>query len=113
MSTKFDEAVDQCKAQMKKQRISVDEKLLTKIAKSLGPSLYNRDARTVAAGQKSELETIKKNFLIKKLGCKDGPELDKALDKAINKIGRSNRSKLRPVFYYLLVKDLKKESKIK
>lgn len=111
--SKLDDAIEKCKVQMKKQKIACDEKLLTNIAKSLGPSLYNRDASTVAAGQKSELETIKKNFLIKKLGCKDSPALDKSIQKAIDKIGRSNRSKLRPVFYYLLVKDQKKESKFK
>lgn len=112
--SKFEEQIDACKAQMKAQKIACDEKLLTAIAKSLGPSIYNRDARTVAAGQKSELETIKKNFMIKKLGCKkDDPAMDKAIEKAINKIGRSNRSKLRPVFYYLLVKEMKKASKFK
>lgn len=111
--SKFDDAVDKAVKQMKEQKIPVDRPLLEKIAKSLGPSLYNRDAALVAAAQKSELETIKKNFLIKKLGCKDGPELDKALAKAVKKIGKSRRNKLRPVFYYLLVKDLKKESKFK
>lgn len=111
--SKFDDAVDKAVKQMKEQKIPVDRPLLEKIAKSLGPSLYNRDAALVAAAQKSELETIKKNFLIKKLGCKDGPELDKALAKAVKKIGKSRRNKLRPVFYYLLVKELKKESKFK
>lgn len=110
MSSKFEKVCDACKAQMKKQGIPCNNELLEAIAKSLGPSLYNRDARTVAASQKSELETIKKSFLIKKLGCSDGPDLDKAIDKAVTKIGKTNRSKLRPVFYYLLVKDLKKEA---
>lgn len=95
---------------MKEQKIKVDRDLLHAIAKSLGPSLYKRDAALVAAGQKSELETIKKKYLIKKLGCDDGPHLDKAIDKAIVKIGKSRRNKMRPVFYYLLVKELKKES---
>ena len=109
--TKFETAVDACKRQMKQQKIPCKEPLLTSIAKSLGPSLYNNDAKKVAASQKSELATIRKNFLIKKLKCKDGPELDKALDYAVKKIGPSNRNKLRPVFYYLLVTKLKKESK--
>ena len=108
--SKFDDVMDRCEKQMKEQKIKVDRPLLEAIGKSLGPSLYNRDAALVAAGQKSELETIKKNYLIKKLGCKDGPALDKSLQKAITKIGKSRRNKLRPVFYYLLVKDLKKES---
>lgn len=107
--SKFDTMMERCVKQMKEQKIAVDKPLLEKISKSLGPSLYNRDAQLVAAAQKSELETIKKNYLIKKLGCKDGPELDKALAKAVKKIGTSRRNKLRPVFYYLLVKDLKKE----
>ncbi len=108
--SKFDDVIERCIVQMKEQKIGVDRPLLEAIAKSLGPSLYNRDASLVAAAQKSELETIKKNLLIKKLGCADGPALDKALAKAVTKIGKSRRNKMRPVFYYLLVKDLGKES---
>lgn len=111
--TKLDDAVAAATRQMKARKIPVDEKLLRAICKSLGPSLYKRDSRTVAAGQPKELQTIKKNFLIKKLGCKDGPELDKAMRRAIKKIGKSNRAKNRAVFYYILVKDLKKENKYK
>ena len=107
--SKFDTVMARAEKQMKEQKIAIDRPLLEAIAKSLGPSLYNRDAALVAAGQKSELETIKKNYLIKKLGCKDDAKLDKALAKAVTKIGKSRRNKMRPVFYYLLVKDLGKE----
>jgi len=108
--SKFAAVVDRCEKQMKDQKIAVDRPLLEAIAKSLGPSIYQKDALLVAAGQKSELETIKKNYLVKKLGCPDGPALDKAMNKAITKIGKSRRNKMRPVFYYLLVKELGKES---
>jgi len=108
--SKFAAVVDRCEKQMKDQKIAVDRPLLEAIAKSLGPSIYQKDAVLVAAGQKSELETIKKNYLIKKLGCPDGPGLDTAMNKAITKIGKSRRNKMRPVFYYLLVKELGKES---
>ena len=108
--SKLDTALDACRKQMRAQKIPINNDLLTAIAKSLGPSLYKRDARTVATGQKSELARIRKNLLIKKLGCEDNAKLDKVIDKAIEKIGRSNRNKLRPVFYYLLVRSLKKES---
>jgi len=111
--SKFDDAMDGYVKQMKEQKIPVNRELLEKIAKSLGPSIYRRDAALVAAGQKSELETIKKNFLIKKLGCKDDAKLDKALEKAVTKIGKSRRNKQRAVFYYILVKELKKESVFK
>lgn len=108
--SKFDAVMASCEKQMKEQKIAIDRPLLEAIGKSLGPSLYNRDASLVAAAQKSELETIKKNYLIKKLGCKDDASLDQALAKAIAKIGKSRRNKMRPVFYYLLVKDLGKEN---
>ncbi len=106
--SKFDGVLEQCLKQMEQINVKADKKLLTAIAKSLGPSLYKKDALLVAAAQKSELETIKKNFLIKKLGCTEKQDLDGALQHAIDQIGRSNRRKLRPVFYYLLVKKLKK-----
>ena len=107
--SKFDDVMDKCEAQLREQKMRPDRELLDAIGKSLGPSLYKKDALLVAAGQQSELETIKKNFLIKKLGLEDGPKLDTAIDKAIEKIGRSRRNKMRPVFYYILVKNLKKE----
>ena len=107
--SKFDVVMDRCVKQMKEQKIPVDRDLLEAIAKSLGPSLYNRDASLVAAGQKSELETIKKKYLVGKLSCKDEAKNNKAIAKAVKKIGKSRRNKMRPVFYYLLVKELGKE----
>jgi hypothetical protein len=87
-----------------------DMDLLTKVTIGCGPSIYNRDAATVSASDKKELETIKKNFLIKKLGLADGAELDKGLEKAMETYGRSVRSKYRAVVYYLLTKHFRKES---
>ncbi|PID43670.1 MAG: hypothetical protein CSA52_02900 [Gammaproteobacteria bacterium] len=107
--SKFDQVVDACKAQMEKYDIECDEALLTAIARSLGPSIYNRDSSLVAAGNKAEIEGVKKNFVAKKLGV-EGEEADSAIAAAIEKIGQSNRQKLRPVFYYLIVKHLGKES---
>jgi len=46
----------------------VDAPLLKAAAKACGPALYNNNSSKVACSDKSELETIKKNFLIKKLG---------------------------------------------
>ncbi len=108
--SKLDDAIVACKEQMKKQKIPCNDDLLRAIAKSLGPSLFKQDAKLVAAAQPKEIKGIKEKFLIKKLGCKDDAKLDTAIEYAIDKIGRSNRAKLRPVFYYLLVKKLKKES---
>jgi len=87
-----------------------DMGLLTKITIGCGPAIYNADASTVAATQESELETVRNNFLIKKLGLSDGPELMEGINAAIEKYGRSERNKYRAVFYYMLTKHFGKES---
>lgn len=87
-----------------------DMDLLTKVTIGCGPSIYNKDAATVAGSDKAELATVKNNFLIKKLGLSDGPELDAAIDAVIEKYGRSERTKYRAVVYYLLARHFGKES---
>lgn len=87
-----------------------DMDLLTKVTIGCGPAIYNADASTVAASQASELETVKENFLIKKLGLADGPALMDGINTAIETYGKSERNKYRAVFYYLLTKQFGKES---
>ena len=41
--------------------------LLTKVTIGCGPAIYNADASTVSGSDPKELETVKNNFLIKKL----------------------------------------------
>ena len=82
--------------------VEPDMDLLKKVTVGLGPSIYNRDSSTVSSGDKAEVDRVRNNFLIKKLGLEDGPELDAALDAVFEKYGRSNRNKLRAVVYYLL-----------
>ena len=83
--------------------------LLTKVAVGLGPAIYNADASKVSGSDSKELETIKKNFLIKKLGLKDSPELMTAIQNVVDKYGSSVRNKHRAVVYYQLAKHFKKE----
>ncbi|MEO8933995.1 MAG: DUF2853 family protein [Xanthomarina sp.] len=90
--------------------VTPDIDLLTKVTIGCGPSIYNADASTVSATDPKELATVKNNFLIKKLGLNDGPELDKAIETVMVQYGQSNRNKYRPVVYYLLAKHFKKES---
>ena len=87
-----------------------DMDLLTKVTIGCGPSIYNADAATVAGSQQAELDTVKNNFLIKKLGLADGPNLEAGIDAVMEKYGRSNRNKYRVVIYYLLTVHFKKES---
>ena len=92
----------------KKCGLKPDMKLLTAVTIGCGPSIYNADACTVSASDKKELERVKKNFLIKKLGCKDTPKLDEGIKAVITTYGKSNRNKYRAVVYYLLVKHFRK-----
>ncbi len=93
-----------------KCQVKPDMDLLTKVTIGCGPAIYNEDASTIAASDPEELETIKKNFLIKKLGLKDGPELMEGINAMVEKYGRSNRNKHRAVFYYLLATHFGKEA---
>ena len=70
--SKFDEAIVACKAQMSSCNIECDEILLKNVAKGLGPSIYNKDANLVAAGDPKELNNIKTrtlNITLRLLTC--------------------------------------------
>ena len=90
--------------------IDANMELLTKVVIGCGPSIYNADSSTIAGSQQSELDTVKNNFLIKKLGLAESVDLDAGIDAIIEKYGRSNRNKYRAVVYYLLAIHFKKES---
>lgn len=90
--------------------VTPDLDLLTKVTIGCGPTIYDNDAQTVAASDSGELERVKKNFLIKKLGLADGGALDEGINAAIETYGKSERNKFRAVFYYLLVKHFGKEA---
>lgn len=109
--SKRDELIAKYAADLKdKCGVTADMDLLTKVTIGCGPSIYNADSSTVSGSDEKELATVKNNFLIKKLGLKDGPELDKAIAAVIEQYGKSNRNKYRAVFYYLLTKHFGKES---
>lgn len=96
---------------VKKHYGSVDDLFLAIIVKNLGPSIYRKDAELVSCADSKELETVRKNFLIKKLGF-DKSE-NEMLDGEIKKVCESmkgTRAKYRATFYYILAKNLKKES---
>ncbi len=108
--SKFTEAIDLYKAEMTTMGLEFDETLLAAVAKGLGPSIYNNDSSRVSGTDQSELDRLKANFLIKKLGLEDGTALDEAMAGVITQMGSANRNKYRAIFYYLLVKKFGKES---
>jgi len=108
---KRDDLIEKYAADMKEKcGVTADMDFLRKVTIGCGPAIYNRDASTVSASDQAELDTVKNNFLIKKLGLSDGPELDKAIDAVMEQYGKSTKSKYRAVVYYLLAKHFNKES---
>ena len=90
--------------------VTPDMNLLRQVTIGCGPSIYNADASTVSGSDPEELNTVKKNFLIKKLGLSEQQELDAGIDAVMDTYGRSNRNKYRAVVYYLLTKHFGKEN---
>ncbi|RVT83429.1 DUF2853 family protein [Rhodobacteraceae bacterium CCMM004] len=109
--SKRDELIGQYADDLRRKcGMTPDMDLLRKVTIGCGPAIYNADSSTIAATQPGELETVKNNFLIKKLGLSDGPELMEAIDSVIETYGRSERNKYRAVVYYMLTKHFGKES---
>ncbi len=108
--SKFSEVVATCLEQSNELNLGLDEALITGVAKSLGPSIYNNDSARVSGSDKTELDRVKNNFLIGKLGLADDGSLDTALAEVISQLGSSNRNKWRVNVYALLAKKFGKEA---
>lgn len=105
--SKFDEKLATYEAALKALDPKADMELLRKVTKGLGPSIYNNDSNKVACSQQSELDRVCANFCEKKLGV--SAEAGKAAVQAVC-AAYTERSKHRAVFYYMVVKELGKES---
>ena len=95
---------------IKKHYGEVDEDFVAIIVKNLGPSIYKKDAELVSCSDPKELDTVRKSFLMKKLGI-DASQgvLDAAIADVCQEL-KSTRTKYRATFYYALAKKFKKES---
>ncbi len=107
--SQFDEKMAKYAEELKKLGIAYEADLFEKVTKGLGPSIYNKDSEVVSCSQKSELDSVKNNFCIKKLGVADEQKIDAAIAAVCEQLGSSNKNKYRAIFYYLLVKELKAE----
>ncbi len=108
--SKLQEKLELYTVEAEKLGVKIEADLFKLVTKGLGPSIYKEDAELVSCSQKEELETVKKNFLIKKLGLEEGENLDAAIQTVCEKMGTSNKNKYRAIFYYLLVKELGTEA---
>jgi len=108
--SKRDEKIALYAKDIKKHYGNVDKDFLTIIVKNLGPSIYGRDAELVSCSDPKELDTVRRNFLVKKLGLTASKSvLDAAIQDVCVELKAASR-KYRATFYYTLAKKFKKES---
>ena len=111
MASKKEELIEKYAAHIQEKfGETPDMDLLGKVTHGLGPAIYNRDAATVSSSSESELETVKQNFLLKKLGLEDSPILMDTIHHVMAQYGASVRTKYRAVVYYILVRKFNKEN---
>tara|TARA_R110000850_G_scaffold8950_11_gene32959 strand:- start:897 stop:1232 length:336 start_codon:yes stop_codon:yes gene_type:complete len=106
--SKLDDLLENYQADLETVGEKVDLKFLRSVAMACGPVIYRKDASFVAVSGKGELEHIRQNFLVEKLGLKDSEKLDAGIGVVRKKY--SKKMKHRVVFYYLLTKHFKKSS---
>ncbi|GEQ85980.1 hypothetical protein ULMS_14880 [Patiriisocius marinistellae] len=85
----------------------IDHDKLDEYCNRLKTMLSNKDALLVSGGDPAELETVRKNFVVKKLGVEDK---DKGMN-AVNAVAEKMKGihmKSRPAFYYLVAHELGK-----
>lgn len=105
--SKFDEKMETYKQALAEAVKSPDNDLLHKVAKGLGPSIYNNDSNKVACSDPEEVARLVTNYAVKKLGASQA-EGEKAAAEVCKEY--SVRAKHRAVFYYMVCKKLGKES---
>jgi hypothetical protein len=109
--SKLVEKIEHYMAVSKELGLDLSEELISKATEDLVPSIYKQDAETVSCSDSAELDTVKTNFLEKKLGVDaDNAVFDAAIKKVCEAMGTSNRHKYRALFYALLAKEFGKES---
>jgi hypothetical protein len=104
-AAKSDAKLDKYYENVKKYDARASKTVVENIVKYCGVSLRSRDSSLVACSDESELQTVAKGFVTKKLGVEDG-QMD--LVKSVCEQMKGQRMKSRVTFYYLAAKKVKK-----
>ena len=81
---KRDELIEKYASDLKEKcQVTPEMELLKKITIGCGPSIYNKDSSMVSSTDQSELNTVRENFLIKKLGLSNNDKLDEGINKVV------------------------------
>ncbi len=98
----------QAESQLKESGVTdIDDALLSDLVGRLRLIVDNKDAILVSGTDPSELETVRKNFVVKKLGVEDKDSAMAAIEAVVGKMS-GIRMKNRAAFYYLVQKQLGK-----
>lgn len=84
---------------------NIDDKVLSKLVNNLKLVIDNKDALSVAGSDPKEMETVRRNFIVKKLGIDDEEKGKTICRNVANKMADS-RMKNRAAFYYLCKKQV-------
>lgn len=93
-------------ADVKKYDAGANPDVVNKIVKHLGIALRNRDSSLVSATDQKELDRVRDNWGVKKLGV-DAAKAEAAVAATAKELA-ADRTKSRVTFYYLVAKHLGK-----
>ena len=100
--------IQEQKAILAKYSAKIHDGALAGMAKTYALVMSNKDAQHVACGDESEKNTVRENFLKKKLGLTNAEaDLNAAID-GVCLTMKEDRMKSRLVFYYLLAEKYNK-----
>lgn len=89
---------------------ALDAAALDKMAKNYALVLSNKDSQFVSCTDQAEKDTVRENFLKKKLGLTDDDDALNASIEAVCNTMSADRFKSRLAFYYLLAEKYNKLS---
>lgn len=106
LANKLAKVKEQAVSQLNQSGVSdIDHDLLDKLVNNLRLIVDNKDAMLVSGSDPSELETVRKNFAVKKLGVEDKDKAMAAIQGVADKMS-GIRMKNRAAFYYMVQKEL-------
>lgn len=106
LNEKLAKLKDQATKQLNDSGISnIDNELLDTLVGRLRLIVDNKDALLVSGSDPSELETVRKNFVVKKLGIEDKDKAMGAINEVVNEM-KNIKMKNRAAFYYMVQKKL-------
>jgi hypothetical protein len=108
MANNAETNLEKSKEQLEKMGVTVNGDLLEKIVKRLGIANQSLDASLVSASDKSELDRVRTNFLVKKLEQTDDAVCDAAIAEVMEKM-KEFKQKRRAAAYYLLTEKFGRE----